>query len=223
MTVEPNDIQQLRQEGESLGNAMMEVLQDLAEAGGGVPDPSGEPDGQVLTTDSGAAVWAAGGGSQAGASIVRGPFPFAFDDAGLADGIEFYTPTIGDFLLAATIFTDTIFDGTTPFADFGSNNQANAGGAGLFYTISGAVNLTQGASDPQSGGDTLTALVDNSMVGQGIVGQVGFGTNFPPYEFVTATPLMVWASQDGFQGGDPVGGAAGAARIFIVTATPEAF
>ncbi len=63
MTVEPNDIQQLRQEGESLGNAMMEVLQDLAEAGGGVPDPSAEPDGQVLTTDSGAAVWAAGGGS----------------------------------------------------------------------------------------------------------------------------------------------------------------
>ncbi len=35
MTVNPSDIQGLPSEGESVGNAMMELLQDLAEGGGG--------------------------------------------------------------------------------------------------------------------------------------------------------------------------------------------
>ena len=43
---------------------------------GSLPDPSGEPDGQVLTTESGAAVWAAGGGSPDAIDVTLvGPSP----------------------------------------------------------------------------------------------------------------------------------------------------
>lgn len=162
------------------------------------------------------------GGSQPGAAVWRGPFSFAFDDAGLNAGITFYTPTVADLILAAAVFTDTAFDGTTPKFDVGTGLMGAV--AGIFNDVSAPVDLSNQAFDALGDGGTLLGIFPvNSLDGLAIAAEVGPVVTFPPYLVTAANPLKAWASQDGFIGGDPVGGAAGAGRLYICTATPAAF
>jgi len=157
-----------------------------------------------------------------GSPVVRGPFTILFNDAGLNAGITFYTPAVGDLLLDAWLEMDVLFDGTTPTFDFGP------GGTGLFNATSASLGLNGGVdsgADILHGGfpgNTGTGYNNSLMTAAANFagGLAGYYTSYG--RFLTATPLKVWVSQDGTQGGAAIGGTAGAARLYIVTATPVA-
>ncbi len=203
MTVEPNDIQQLRQEGESLGNAMMEVLQDLAEGGGGGnvpfvgPDPPDDPTVGELWWDTDDS---SSGGSQ--------PFrvvnvPIAFDTPGLVlTGIEIYTPAVDDVIppyITCMPFIKTAWDGTTPVLHLGT-----VGGLSSFDTLLGSFPADLTAADNAEMGTTLAVPQNNQ----------GFGT---PQRFTATTPVTLMV--DDGSGGDP-GSAQGAGffQLLIIAA-----
>lgn len=175
------------------------------------------------------------GGRTAGAAIVRGPFAFAFNTAGLNNGVAFYTPTVGDILLDAWIEVDTAFNGTTPRADigpflggvaganiglFGSLNQPiKVGGSftadtenitGLLSNVGNVVNPANAGNEPASG--------DNLFYAGGV--PTGAQRNVPG-KFTSASPWLIVVSQDGSKGGTAVGGSAGAGKVYLVTATPS--
>lgn len=164
---------------------------------------------QILESDQNP-VWVPDG------PVVRGPFSFTFDTPGLEDGIEFYTPTVGDLLIDVVVFVDTAFDGTTPKGSVGTGVASNEGifGLSIGYEI-----VLSTAANEQYGTGLLTG--DNYNDWAAVSGNSGaYGG---PGLFTAADPLKVWASQDGLKGGAAVGGTTGAARVFIVTATPVAF
>ena len=152
-----------------------------------------------------------GGGSQPGASVVRGPFTINYDDANLNNGIAFYTPAVGDFLLDIRVIVDTVFDGTTPKID------VSATATGIFAALAGS--FLEGSVADASTVGLLIGAAYNDLIGAGAYANVLSASLNP---FLTADPLKVWASQDGLKGGTAVGGTAGVARIYIVTATPVA-
>lgn len=174
-----------------------------------------------------------GGGTTAGAAIVRGPFTFAYNTANINTGVVFYTPTVGDVLLNAWIEVTAAFNGTTPLADIGL--FATAGDAGWFgNAFLGAVSVANAdvdALDPSGGPAILsqasatTTASDVTDAGIQVVGHFG-GVAWSslqrilPGRFVSASPLKVVVSQDGTRGGAAVGGSAGAGRVYLVTATP---
>lgn len=175
------------------------------------------PSGSV--TDAGGGVaQVASGGSVPGAAIVRGPFDIAFDDAGLNDGIAFYTPTVDDILLDAWIEVDTAFDGTTPKADIGTGVNSTSG---LFSQAGTFPDLSSADNDGSAGEGVL--INDSGNVPLSVAAAIQSSAyRIVPAKFITAAPLKVWVSQNGAIGGTAIGGAAGAGRVFIVTATPLA-
>jgi hypothetical protein len=161
-----------------------------------------------------------GGAATAGAARVLGPFPFAFDDVGLNDGIEFYTPAVNDVMVTAWIEVTEAFDGTTPLADFGMFDGITAGffanqglgavdvstiDAGLF----GGGTVSQGIAPPPS--DLYSSLLSSSPTGLRVI----------PLRFTIAQALKIVVSQDGEAGGTAVGGTAGAGAVYLVVATPS--
>jgi hypothetical protein len=146
-----------------------------------------------------------GGGS--GSATVRGPFEFAFDTPGLADGVEFYTPTVGEVLVDCTFRVDTAWDGISNLADIG---DFTSGTTGLWaYTTSFGFDLV--SANPTSG---VIALSGVSLNQQALTGL---------FIFTTTDPLLLVVSQDGTKGGPPSDASQGAARLYIVTALPVAF
>lgn len=197
---------------------------------GTLNDP-GATSGDVLTVQSDGSIAAAagGGGGGSGNAVVRGPFGFAFDTAGLAAGVAFYTPTIGDVLLDAWIEVDTAFDGTTPLADFGSFNGTTSGMYSNFW--GGVVDLTSADHEVSPG-----VLSGNGGAHYGVNGNTplaltsviwnGASTSYDrllPAPFTAADPLLLVVSQDGSKGGTEIDSTQGAGRIYIVTAAPTAF
>lgn len=177
---------------------------------------------------------AGGGGGAAGAARVLGPFPFAFDDAGLEDGIAFYTPTVGDVLLDAWISVTEAFNGTTPFADVFPIGQPY----GVFGWGSGAVDVTHAdtAHGSLGGGWTLSRLVDAGQLAIAsyalLVDGLGPSLTLPAnpsvagvqvswLTFRSADPLLIGVSQNGQAGGTAVGGTAGAGAVYLIVATPS--
>lgn len=159
---------------------------------------------QILESDQNP-VWVPDG------PVVRGPFSFTFDTPGLEDGIEFYTPTVGDVLLDVWVMMDTLFDGTTPK---GSVGNASGSTAGLFFggdKILGIASVARG--DGLQSPDNFNSWRD----------WTGYNGSGGPAEITAADPLVFWATQDGLRGGTAIGGTTGAARLYIVTATPVAF
>jgi hypothetical protein len=174
------------------------------------------------------------GGETAGAARVLGPFPFAFDDVGLNDGIAFYTPTVDDILLDAWIEVTEAFDGTTPFGDAGQYD-------GDTYGIWGLTNpIDLGTADRTSDIPSLLTAATAQMLGENFASgnsaallstlqlTDSMGTpllvsqRFLPAKFTTSVPMKVVVSQDGYLGSDPVGGTAGAGAVYLVVATPSA-
>ncbi len=151
-----------------------------------------------------------------GESVLHGPFTFNYDDAGLNDGIAFYTPVIGEVLLDYGVLIDEAFDGTTPRVDMGT---AVGTTYGLFANSSGYQNLS-GSVDNENAGE---GMLVNSQGGPfdmtGLVGSNGGGrTSLIP--IIAANPIKLWVSQDGQAGGAASGGTQGILRVFIVTAIP---
>lgn len=175
----------------------------------GVAGSPGAAADTVLTSDgAGGTSWASGGGSVPGAARVLGPFPIAFDDAGLADGIAFYTPTVGDILFEVWLEIVTAWNGTTPLADVGTAVGADHG---IFDASGGVLSLTDAAAEYAGTGVLLSTGTSGAQVG-GVV----------PGRFTATNPLKVWVSQDGFAGGDDPGASQGAANVYLVVSTPDA-
>lgn len=171
-----------------------------------------------------------GGGSSAGAPTIRGPFSFAYNTAGLAAGVAFYTPTIGDWLLDAWVEVDTAFNGTTPTCDIGQFPGAGTGGLFVCSPVGYGIDLTK----QDSSSVNTSGLLVSTAAGLGALtlgaGNVYFSaTDDPEYsriapgKFVTADPLLLVASQTGFRNATAIDSTAGAAKAYIITATPVAF
>ena len=143
-----------------------------------------------------------------GGSIVgHGPFAFAFNTANLNTGVAIgYTPRVND-LICPMIVVTTAFNGTTPLADVGTAGDTN----GYFKGMSNPVNLT-----PLVTTTTLTFAGFQILSGSAVA--------LPSFALVTAaTALVVWASQTGARAGSAIGGATGAASVFIFSMTPIGF
>ena len=177
-----------------------------------------------------------GGGSTPGAAVVRGPFSFAYDTPNLNAGVAFYTPTVGDILLDAWVEVTTAWDGTTPLGDVGAFNPD---AYGWFANCAGPLDMTKADSTVIGGLDGNVDLMQlsglNDLGSVPYVNQVSGagpslevisppdGFRYCPARFTSANPLKVVVSQDGTAGGTAPGASQGAAKIYIVTATPVAF
>jgi hypothetical protein len=173
-------------------------------------DTSGVADDDVLTYEAGTQRWVAaaggGGGSTPGASRVLGPFPFAFDDVGLNDGIEFYTPTVGDVILALWVEIVVAWDGTTPACGVGTLVEGSDPDPNQWKY--GQWPIPVAPASGQATGDGLTQMFP-VWISQGSLWNVA-----------EALPLKVFVSQDG--AGDPAPGATqGSSRIYLLVATPS--
>lgn len=160
----------------------------------------------------------ASGGGVSQSFVVRGPQSFGFNTAGLAAGIPFYTPDVGEILYDAWIQVVTAFDGTTPQADIGRGD-----GDGLWGDLTAPVDISaaSGSDNVLSGSRDLKVL-QSALSSKLATGPAG-GAHTAICVFTTADALLLWASQDGLRGGAAVGGAAGMGNLYIVTATPTAF
>lgn len=168
------------------------------------------------------------GGSQSGAPRVLGPFPFAFDDAGLNDGIEFYTPTVDDILLDAWIEIDEAWDGTTPLGDIGFFDTQYGGFYGSFYAsvlmslsdFENPAGLLVGQDHPDDssavGTVTLSALNYNAST----FGAYRF-TRTAPAKFSSGAPLKFVVSVDGGAGSAAPGASQGSCGVYLIVVTPS--
>ncbi len=158
-----------------------------------------------------------------GVAIVRGPFSFAFNTAGLTTGVTIYTPTVSDILLDAWIEVDTAFDGTTPLADIGTFSGTTSGLFKNTPLYADAIYLAA-ADTANSGAGVLqgTATDFKNITLSGADAVSTHVNRVVPARFTAATPLKLVVSQTGLAGGTAIGGAAGAGRVYIVTATPVA-
>lgn len=163
-----------------------------------------------------AATDAAAYGQLAGVAITRGPYSFTYATAGLSAGVAIYTPTIGDILLDAWLELDTLFDGTTPRFDMSQYTGSDAP-AGLWGDLYQPIPLAAGDADTiNHGGGPLqgnTNVVALAVTPNG---------RMAPARFTTADPLLIVCSQDGMRNGTAIDSAQGAARVYLVTATPVA-
>lgn len=178
-----------------------------------------------------------GGGSSGGSVSVGAPviraFPFAFDDPGLTDGVEVYTPAIGDLLIDAWVEVDTAWNGTTPTFDVGSL----AANYGWFQTLSNVgVSLAQasnfdtfGSGDSQlkgQSGASASAGAGAALSWEWMRRTLGFDAtlatiqSMKPAVFVTADPVKIVVSQTGAAGGADPGATQGAGVLYLVTVTP---
>ena len=146
---------------------------------------------------------------------------FAFNTAGLTAGVTLFTPAVGDILLDAWIEVDTAFDGTTPLADVGTFVGTNNG---LFATCAASgLPVDLSVADSETGGTGYLWNAATSFANLPL-GGMAFGNSgsnrVAPGKFSAANPLKLVVSQTGAKGGTAIGGAAGAARVYVVTATP---
>ena len=180
-----------------------------------------------------------GGSGAAGSPVVRA-FPFAFDSAGIGNGHNLYTPTVGDILLNAWIEIDTAWDGTTPTADIEQWALAANGNGGLFNGASngaGGIDMTvpdgTDFADPTSlligetpnhllaaealGNATLALAVSGAAL---TLANMDNGFRYVPAKFQSASPVGVIVNQTGKKAGASSASTQGAAVLYLVTATP---
>lgn len=153
----------------------------------------------------------------AGAARAFGPFTFAFDTPGLNNGVEFYTPAVGDILLDAFVIVTQAFDGTTPKFDcvdlYGDTN-------GMFYNQNAPVDATQASST--GSGLLLFGRVASSLTAALLTYAVPLALPFAPVmaKVVHPTPWKLWVSSDGRSGGVAAGSTQGAGELYLVMSTP---
>jgi hypothetical protein len=141
-----------------------------------------------------------------GGVTLYGPYALAYNTASLNDGVAVgYTPAIGDVFQVITIVT-TAFNGTTPLVDYGYTGDTT----GIIYA------QTAAALDVSATALALTAYTVETVVDS--------STSYSAWSVATAADgLLVWLSQNGQKGGTAPGGSAGAAKVYVLAATPVAF
>lgn len=145
------------------------------------------------------------GGGGGGVTVVK--FDFSFNTPGLAQGIDIYTPEVGDVLYNLWFDVRTPFDGTTPKAD--------AAVAALTYGLVGSVSAAYNLAG--SPGETNGIANDNRSGQASLIGLAG--TNrIAPGRFITTDPLKLFANQDGKCDGTglPLDSTVGEASIFAI-------
>jgi hypothetical protein len=168
--------------------------------------------GQLPTADGpNAAHWAAPAGG--GLPVVR-KFPFAFNTPDILTGAVLYVPTVGDILLNAWVEIDEAWDGTTPMADVGTFVGGNTG---LFFFS--PILLIWPDTELVNGG-VLTNLDAGPALAKEAIVSAHAGARVAPAKFTAADPIKVCVSQDGTNVGAAPGSTAGAAVLYLVTATP---
>lgn len=183
-----------------------------------------EDDGTVWKVAPGGArteLGVANGGSQTGAAVVRGPYSFDVtisDMAALGNGVAVYTPTIDDVLIDAWFEITTVFNSQAQ-ADI--SQFSTISNNGLFGYLDFPVPLNATADTVTTGGGPLQTNVakTQSLALRG----VDVDGRLAPGRFVSADPLILVVSQNGSRHGTTVAATVGAARLYIVTATPAAF
>lgn len=192
-----------------------------------VPPGRNIPAGYVLTKQSTKPNdydWseAQGGGAS---RLLR--FDFAFDTPNLNTGIEVYTPAVGEMLLNVSWLVTEAFDGTTPKGDVGTFIYTEYQGSTPTTPNQGLISLVIGGgidlsyADGESEG--FHAGMFNDISGDRDFAQLCAQNNYAavPTRFIATNPLKLVVSQTGFKGGDPIGGSAGAASLYLLIATPE--
>lgn len=153
------------------------------------------------------------GGGGTGGAIVRGPFEFAYDTPGLNNGVEIFTPNAGDLLLAMYVFLDPVWNAAAQY-DVGAFDGTTEGiFGGMQGGSSGGINLDD--SNPSFGlfSDNASAsLARNDLFLSG--GEAVYIAE------LTADPFLLVVSTNGIKGASASSATAGAARLYIVTATP---
>lgn len=147
--------------------------------------------------------------------IVQGPFPFAYNTAGLeTNGITLLTIPANTIIYDAWIEIQEAWDGTTPSGDVGYFPNAHQGffnGAGTIVDMtaawdedySGAGNL-----EPTAVASVLPAAAGNAA----LPGRV-------PQRVIAPLPFGVIVNTLGYRTGMATGASKGQATLYVVTAT----
>lgn len=147
--------------------------------------------------------------------VVR--YDFAHGDVGLNNGVEVYTPVVGDVLLDAWLYITTAFNGTTPLLDIGTFVDDTAG---LFAWNHGdGIDIADiDAADSRGDGMRLSGNLFRSLSGVAIASVAG---TVWQVEFTEDNPLKLVVSQNGQKGGTAIGGTTGAGSLFLQIAHPS--
>lgn len=152
-----------------------------------------------------------------GSPVYHGPFVFAFDTPGLADGVPFYVPAVGDLLLDVAVVVDEAWDGTSPTCDIGTAVGASLGLAG----VSGNGPFRLSNPDTEEGGEGVQ--INLFVYAYALSSVSGYSEQrIVPSPFTAVHPLKVWVTQDGLAGGADPGATQGRARLYWATVTPRA-
>jgi hypothetical protein len=147
-------------------------------------------------------------------------FDFAFDTPDLNDGIAVYTPAVGDVLLDLWVHIDEVFDGTTPFGDFGVDIAGDSAYLKNMWGASYLLDLAGSAPYEYAGMD---ALHENASMSSAAFAYnaANVGDKWSaPVRFNSTDPLLFVVSQDGTAGGTAVGGTSGTGTLYLVIASP---
>jgi hypothetical protein len=149
-------------------------------------------------------------------------YPFTYQTTGLmvpGTGYGFFTPTVGDVLLDATIIFNTSFNGTSPGFDFGPTVTT-----GLFASINNA-GPSAGFADSVLGGGYLrqgqTSFITDLRSVQAQL--AGAGISQPrvvPGQFTNAQQWKMWVTSNSKSTGANPGSTQGAGTLILVTSTP---
>lgn len=164
--------------------------------------------------------------------------PFAFDTPGLDVGVEIYTPKVGDLLLDATFFVTEQFDGTTPRADLGVTDGLFLAWNwstpdyvlldGMLVSLAGGLQFPSGA--PERAASLGAAIAFYNTMSLTLPDPPTAGASFDTnnaqgyattHRFVSTDPLLLWATQDGLIGGEPIDSTEGAGTLVLMVSTPE--
>jgi len=193
--------------------------EDVADVDHGIP--VGGTTGQVLTKASNTdydADWENGGSG----AVREYAFPFVHNTVGLAAGVPFYTPTIGDWLLDGRIEVDAAWNGTTPQGDLG---QLISGDTNGVFGIHQASSVPMDIADVADGTWAPTGLLTQGNGGS-LVSDAAFAQNSSltkrvfPCKITDATPFKVWVTQTGAAGGADPGATQGAGVVYLLISTP---
>jgi len=156
-----------------------------------------------------------------GNAIVRGPLSFTYATPNLDTGVEFYTPAVGEVLLNAFFMVDTAFSGGSNLAlatigtfvgtTAGFWSSGESGYVPLMYAY-----YTIGAGYRYMGYGNQFALASNGSAYDGY-------PHGAPGVFDDVNPLKLVVTQTALKDGTPIDATQGEARLWIVTAFPQAF
>lgn len=161
---------------------------------------------------------AVSGGSGASGAVRLVTLDVTHATSGLAAGVTIFTPAVGDRIIDGWIEVDTAWDGTTPKAII-----CDAGGGDYVTYVPRDLTLADYSGDGnlQAGNGSAAQPNGQETGSQQSTYDAGSGTyRTVPAKVLTAAPIVLAVSQNGYPGGDPTGSTVGAATACILVVTP---